>query len=66
MESENAKLKRRIFWFEENQIKVEDHDKIKATNTRLVKDNERVKFDYKTLNNQYQTVIVKVNFDIDN
>ena len=59
VETENSKLKRRIFWLEENQIKIEEHDKVKAANAKLVKDNEKVKYDFKTLNSQYQTVNFK-------
>lgn len=44
VETEITKLKRKIFWYEEHEIKQEELDKFKAANLKLVKDNENVKY----------------------
>ena len=50
------RLKRKIFWYEEQLMKYADYDKIKTRNTDLMRQKERLQIELKELEKKYQEV----------
>jgi hypothetical protein len=54
--AEYDRLQRRVYWFEENEMKKTDYDQVKQRNTLLLKAKEKVERDVKELKHHYDMV----------
>jgi hypothetical protein len=54
--AEYARLQRRVYWFEENEMKKTDYDQIKERNTLLLKAKEKVEREIKEVKHHYDMV----------
>lgn len=67
VEADYMRLKRKVFWYEEQLMKYADYDKIKTRNTDLMRQKERLQIELKDLEKKYQEVwtlwiIIELNF----
>lgn len=56
VQADYTRLQRRVYWFEENEMKKADYDQIKDKSKQLLKDKERVERELKEVKNQFDLV----------
>lgn len=56
VDADYMKLKRKVFWYEEQLMKYVDYDKLKTRNTDLLRQKERLQIELKDLEKKLQAV----------